>query len=578
MPSEQDLIDAVEQVIRHTQKGDSPSDAVFKVASDLDYGPAMVARMVEAFNKSKSVYIFKTASADTRKQTFALADTSEVISRMYPSPKAPEKQKKASGTLPDTDFSAIDFPAYEPPAETTAGTSATGFKVDARTDTFRKYYQHKEACDRLESALYNDHMNAKREFDRTLETCVSHMSQVSPNKFQKIARCVLNGYPDTGKALVQILAKRTRRNVEGLEKTANAAVFPAQEPYISITRLYDSADKLIRAETALNQFRQKKADTGTLLSELLGKAKAETMTAGGSLDAERLGEILSSPFRQRVKGIEESFDPEFYNRRSALKTRKAFVDLLLFDKDISKYDDMDVIQAYNDAVTSVPGIEKRPNMLRNMVLRNLQTGGVQDVFELKTQSEIGKVLSETDARESAAKELALQGIESRRSRGEDYVSKGVTAHSAIEQFLPSEKDIREGLSKVFEKREKKRYEATKASAAALKAEEAAAKKAREDLRDRVVQWSRAGKQGANYQALKDYYQDPSVGPVLSPTAQRGTWSETVDDVFARNLAEKFLRIRETGTEILNDEEFRIYNEIMYPHTPTGGSKKKKGTP
>jgi len=79
-----------------------------------------------------------------------------------------------------------------------AGTSVTDFdfEVDTRTDTFRKYYQHKEACDRLESALYNDLINAKREFDR-------------------------------------------------------------------------SFDKLIRAETALNQFRQKKADTGTLLSELL---------------------------------------------------------------------------------------------------------------------------------------------------------------------------------------------------------------------------------------------------------------------------------------------------------------------
>ena len=48
------VIGAVERAIELTNQGQSPNDAIAKVAAEQQLGPELIGRMAEAFNKSKS--------------------------------------------------------------------------------------------------------------------------------------------------------------------------------------------------------------------------------------------------------------------------------------------------------------------------------------------------------------------------------------------------------------------------------------------------------------------------------------------------------------------------------------------
>ena len=62
-----------------------------------------------------------------------------------------------------------------------------------------------------------------------------------------------------------------------------------------------------------------------------------------------------------------------HNRILALVARSQFLYLLLYDKDISQYPGEEVLNAYNQSVSMVPGAADSPEILRNLMLRNLQT-------------------------------------------------------------------------------------------------------------------------------------------------------------------------------------------------------------
>ena len=55
------------------------------------------------------------------------------------------------------------------------------------------------------------------------------------------------------------------------------------------------------------------------------------------------------------------------------------------------------MKAYNDSVQSVPEAFNKPSILKNLMVRNLQSSGIKDPFEMKQEMEISKQLRERDA-------------------------------------------------------------------------------------------------------------------------------------------------------------------------------------
>ena len=98
------IVRAVEEAITWANTGLSPNESIQKVAVAKQFSPTIIARMVEGFNKSKSVFMLKNASDEERPKPFELADTSKIVQGIF---SAPEQQQKVASTLPTTDFSNL---------------------------------------------------------------------------------------------------------------------------------------------------------------------------------------------------------------------------------------------------------------------------------------------------------------------------------------------------------------------------------------------------------------------------------------------------------------------------------------
>lgn len=104
---EQRIVSALEVAVKTANDGATPDEAIVKAASDAQFGPETVKRMVEAFNVSKTLGHLKKASAD-RSATFPIANIENIIGTMWPAdPETPQKSA-ALGLHPDY---LIDAPA-----------------------------------------------------------------------------------------------------------------------------------------------------------------------------------------------------------------------------------------------------------------------------------------------------------------------------------------------------------------------------------------------------------------------------------------------------------------------------------
>lgn len=395
MPEQQDLIKDVEQTIRLTHDGLSPNEALTKIASERKLGPEMIRRAAEAFNKSKSVHVFKTAGEGERAKPFDLVDPSVVIGNIF---KPVEKQASAFA-LPEGHFDGIDFNFSDSVLEKRASEEADkGFKREPTSDELKTLdrlakqagIEHAQFCNRMRQELGLKVQEHKYAFDKALDTVVGCAQTMSDQQFEKMARRIVTGYPTTGPGLVAIISHKIRKAMpENLEKMANAFVYRAKEPYLSVAKLYDAAEKMAAAEIEMNMFEKKAAEP------FLGSVAANTianMLAGMGLSPDEMQELMGS--KKKFKHVEEDLDPDFYNRMKAHDAKRTFMMLSLYDADLKQYDQKQLMQAYNDSVQSVPEAFDKPSILKNLMIRNLQSSGIKDPFEMKQEQEISKQLRE----------------------------------------------------------------------------------------------------------------------------------------------------------------------------------------
>jgi len=90
---------AMREAIVLASKGTDPSEAVAKVASDHGFEPGVAQRMVEAFNQSKTLHLYKDATFD-RTSIFEIADAAKVLKIMYPDDIRSAGEEKAASSMP----------------------------------------------------------------------------------------------------------------------------------------------------------------------------------------------------------------------------------------------------------------------------------------------------------------------------------------------------------------------------------------------------------------------------------------------------------------------------------------------
>jgi len=174
-----------------------------------------------------------------------------------------------------------------------------------------------------------------------------------------------------------------------MEKTANAVVFPRLEPYLTVSRIYDAAEKMAAAEVAQRSFdKEGEGFISSLAANSLANLADEPLSALG---------LGSTRVKKKYESIEDNLSPEHFNRMKSHDVKRTFTLLALYDDELKQYKFPELIRAYNDSVQLNPYSYKNPTVLRNLMVKNLQSAGVKDTFEIKAELDIAKLMGQQDA-------------------------------------------------------------------------------------------------------------------------------------------------------------------------------------
>jgi hypothetical protein len=391
---EDKLIKTVDRVIEQVNTGTLPSDAVEKVARDESLNPQQIFLVATAFNKSRSVAFMKNASSDSRSSNFDLANPEKIIRAVFKS----EPMSKVAFELPKANLSTMTQIAGA--AQAPIEKAASADPVEGESPIFTRYWRNrsltaasfvgevskyeilKEAVEKKLSDAYNQTLI---QFHLSLDKLAAEFRQLQKDDIPAIVQRIVNGYPETAGSLLKAVAYQTRQDLPTLQKTANAAVFPPKQPYLTVCEVYSKAHQLRDAKNALVAFHKEAFDgvfLGTALGNLVADQTKNTLIEGaGDVSKALLGSATA----------ESSSDypsPQLINGLKELESKKNFMQVALYDPDLKKYKINDLINAHNTVNQLAPDYISNTPVYRNLMLRVLETGGRMDPFELKTITDL----------------------------------------------------------------------------------------------------------------------------------------------------------------------------------------------
>lgn len=98
---ERKIVTALQQAVKYANAGSTPDDAIVKAAGEAELPMQAVQRICEAFNTSKTLAHFKKTAGSDRADSFPIADTTKVLTALWPPvPETPVKAA-AAGLHPD---------------------------------------------------------------------------------------------------------------------------------------------------------------------------------------------------------------------------------------------------------------------------------------------------------------------------------------------------------------------------------------------------------------------------------------------------------------------------------------------
>lgn len=373
------LLQAVSSAIQLTRKGDAPNAAIEKIARQEQLSPESIRRVVETFNRTKAAsYLSKSASEDERSKDFPIADAKEVISAIFASHHdkvASEAHAAAMDSFKGRTVRDAAEPMQKCASTDTAFRIPNNLVVTDRSKV-RSADQVLSLMHKIAHGLQTREAAAKLSLERSVESAAYKLRRMQTHEIQKMAQLLHNASPHYASPVLNLLEQWANVPMpKGLQKTAHAAVFPGRDIYIDLQNIISS----------YGQYRNSS-------SERLGfeKHAAETMNPA----MEMVDKVLPSNISERVRytkdnaNADDVMDAATQNRLKAMESKRALYHLLLGDEHISKHPLGDVIKSYNLAVGINPDMASNPTLLRNTILRNLQTGGIDDPAEMKTHLDI----------------------------------------------------------------------------------------------------------------------------------------------------------------------------------------------
>lgn len=407
-PQEHQIVTAVETMVDRVNAGDSPDDALFKVASSLKLTPEFVRRQAEVFNTSRVLAHLGASSGAKRADTVPLADAEAVIQRMYPKdPVATHAQEKRSALSrsahsswfgPPPDFNEPEV--FDKSASWPEVAAPSPYPIDEIRLIHRAETAVASAEARADIAE-RDAAACMSKLASAVRRAAEYFRVVGHRPFAEVESAVLGRHGDLGRVIMDAVYKSARCDEVGEKRATAPCLRPvtATAPFDAVDEARSYASATAKAATFAKSCSRRAADLRAQLSELRKSARPQkagpidpfadivTKEAAGIIPTlasttfigtklHELSSKVDDPAKHEMR-IMEALDPEQEIERRTIAARAMLNDLMVNDPVISRADPDDVVHAFNELSQLTPQLASQPGMLRGLLARRLELGRLE---------------------------------------------------------------------------------------------------------------------------------------------------------------------------------------------------------
>lgn len=421
---EKRIMDALQTSVGLVNQGQHPNDAIAKVASDQQFGPSYVQRMVEAMNVSKTLAHMKHASGSARADSFPLADAAAILDKLYPDQIVSPAEKQASQYIP----TELMRPETQSFMKKSSREGQPIPKWETRETTYVSYSQDPEivatklAGQRrgLQRKLADARSDYRSSFHKLIDMAgevAQYFTLVGCEPFEVVEKKAYAEYGDDGLKIMNLVHVHSGKHIKRATYVERPrAIFDAKrQPYRMIAKMAAAADTMrqkaeyaVDCELQLEEFEKKagfvKLPERSELSCLLGGEEVGFTKAAidfGTVAANQLAPVgmaalgLKDPKSDSAKreAFSAVMDPEHEASMNSVRVKAMLNDFASNDPILSSYQPHELTDAYNHVAQLVPNVAMQPMVMRGMLRKLLQQGGVMEPFEAHQVSEIEKRLT-----------------------------------------------------------------------------------------------------------------------------------------------------------------------------------------
>jgi len=404
------LLESIGTAIGFANEGMDPSEAIAKVASQEKYAWDFTARMVEAFNTSKTCKWIQSTEGQEKAASFKIASPDKVRKLMFPDEvKTPAEKSAGVAPLlcqaPETEFFEL---ATEKAARATAPTTAPvkSWQLHDMNMLFDQAQKEAASLDRRAEEARTQVAIARSDFDKSLRKLSSYFREMPHEPFEYVEK-VASGSWGGVSTLMDIVWKMSGASKFGEKRASGESVrtiAPARRPF---TLMRDVVEKRAKCQQAADLHRDIEKEAQSNRERLTALEVRCAVKAAGMPNFEDM--VMNTVSGQKAdKGGYESPDPvkatqgaatlfpdpQVSAETSALDAQLMLHRLMTQDPVISGQDPNRVLSAYNTLAQSSPRMVQSPLALQSALRKYLETGAfdTMDVSNLaSTEKTMGDI-------------------------------------------------------------------------------------------------------------------------------------------------------------------------------------------
>jgi len=420
---ELEVTNAVKRVISQVNDGANPSESIAKIASEHKFPPDIARRMVEAFNSSKTLFMFKQSDFD-RTSEFELADIRRVLREMYP--RGTQEKRASFAGVPDDyslgereDYTAepvkhqdVKLAEHLPSPECIVNQMFTKRASDLRSIDYAK----------TEAALLRNRFR-----DRIIKAAkywIEGAYQTGTRQFDEVEKDVYELWGKMGKsamdAIWALVEPRAINEKRATGPVSRRVVDVDAEPLKSIKLAVELGERCYKADRIVEEMTGEANEFWGACVDRMNKLYGTNMSKDAGLreigDSVIKGDKPLFPTQPlKTEGDPSIIDPDeihflggkltpdkgtdtplsvedlsgITNTQTELelgeiKARTMLADLMISDPVISEAPEEDVIRAWNKIATLAPRAAREPAVIQFLIRKMLQQGDVLDLLDIKT--------------------------------------------------------------------------------------------------------------------------------------------------------------------------------------------------